>query len=201
MKLIPAEWREEPAAVINVSFIGQNGKKVVKAHDIYASAAMVTNNATYESDFMPSVNSFANTLGVTYGTLSSANVDVSVTFTNPFASVNANVGEWGNGDVFELASLSAYLDTDKVATLTVPAPVQTIFLATDGPDRDRINTASATAGLLFDLMEAIGGLPDEATIPSAWGISDGERVDGTLGTNGLRIGKRIVRRYTPKAIG
>lgn len=201
MKLIPLEWGDNPAAVINVAFIGQNGRKVIKAHEIWASADMVIDNATFASAFMPDVNTFANNLAGYYALLSNANVDVSITFTNPFALVNANLGEWGSGDVTEVASMSLYLDTAKLANLSFPAPVATIFLDTDGPDMDIVNSASAVSGLLQPLVEALAGLPDNTVVASAWGISDGERTDDTLGSNSFRTGKRITRKYTPKGIG
>ena len=201
MKLIPAEWGDNPAAIINVSFIGQNGRRVVKAHEVWASADMVTDDATFQSEFMPSVDSFASALGSTYALLSTANVDVSVTFTNPYALVNSNLGAWGSGDVTEVASMGLYLDTAKIANLTFPAPVATIFLDTEGPDMDIINPASATAGLLLALIQGVADVPDNTTVASAWGISDGERVDDSLGSGGFRTGKRITRKYTPKGIG
>ena len=183
-----------PAATINLTFTGQNGKRSTVTFPVAMPTGLITSNADFANDFMPAVNTFANTLAGIYALLSSANVDVSVSFTNPFALVNMNVGDWGNGDVFEVASLSVFLQPTKTAVLNIPAPVQTIFMANDGPNRDIINVNSATSGLLLPLMEALADIPSTPTAGGLAHISDGERIDESLGYNGLSHGKRITRK-------
>lgn len=195
MKLNSTLWPSSvPNAKIKIAFIGQNGKTKVKQLDIRMNTTVVSNNSDYETIFMPSVNGFANTIAAMFAAVSTANVDVSVEFVNPYALVNSNIGDWGSGDVFESLSLSVYLTTDKYGNIGIPAPEQTLFLDTDGPNRDVFDVTSATSGLILPIMEAIAQLPAD-TDDSIWVISDGERVDDSVGYNGVRLGKRVVSKF------
>lgn len=195
MRLDPAEWGDRSAAKVELIFIGVDGRSTTVTLQINASADLVTDNATFESEFMPSVNSFANSIAAVFAALSSANVDVRISFANPYAVVNANWGEFGTGDLTEVAVLNYYLQTDKTAKVSVPAPIQSIFVTTDGPDMHKIDVGDL---LIAPLSQAISAPIDPATDASAWSISDMERADATLGTNGLSHGKRNFRRFVPK---
>jgi hypothetical protein len=188
------------AAVITVNFTDNAGRRSAKPHPV-AMPLGISSNAEFEETFMPAVMGFSNTLGAIYAALSTANVDVSVTFTNPFALINANIGEWGGGDNLKVALLSVFLETAKTATISIPSPVQTIFMASTGPDSDIINVLSASAGLLLPLMEAYADIPLTAPDGGLIHLSDGERIDDSLGTNGLRSGKKVTKKNTPKGLG
>ena len=195
MRLPVVDYGEKPQAVINVAFVGIDGRSTNKPHPIWMGSNIVDNGDF--PTFMGGVNNFANALAAIYALTSTANVDVSITFTNPFAVVNQNVGEWGSGDVSEELALSVYLDTDKLATMTIPAPAATLFLATSGPEMNEFDVASATTGLVLPLMEAVAGIP-ASVADSLWAISDGERVNDTLGYNGVKKGIRRYKKYIPK---
>lgn len=188
-----------PTAVVTISFTDENGKSTSKDHPV-AMPTTVADSTGFETVFMPEVMAFSNVLAAEYALLSEANVDVSVTFTNPFALANANIGEWGGGDTLKVASLSVYLETAKTATILIPAPVQTIFLANTGPNRNVIDVSSATAGLLTALLDAYSGIPGTQPDGGLMHLSDGERIDDTLGYNGLRGGKKITRKNSPKVV-
>lgn len=195
MRLDPADWGDRSAAKVELIFIGLDGRSTSVNLQINASETLVTDNASFESDFMPSVNSFANTIAAVFAALSSANVDVRISFMNPYALVNANWGEYGTGDLTEVAVLNYYLQTDKTAKISIPAPIQGIFVTADGPDMHKIDVADL---LIAPLSQAISSPIDPATDASAWSISDMERSEATLGTNGLSHGKRNYRRWVPK---
>lgn len=195
MRLDPADWGDRSAAKVELIFIGLDGRSTTVTLQINASETLVTDNATFESEFMPSVNSFANTIAAIFAAVSEANVDVRISFTNPYAVVNSNLGEFGTGDLTEVAVLNYYLQTDKTAKISIPAPIQGIMMTADGADMHKVNIANL---LLAPLSQAISSPIDPATDASAWSISDMERAQATLGTNGLSHGKRNFRRFVPK---
>jgi hypothetical protein len=88
----------------------------------------------------------------------------------------------GGGDVFENALLNLYLDAagEKVTQHYVPAPVIGVFLATDGKNRDVIDTGDV------DLVQYVQQLSQHAF------VSDGEQVDVTV-NDGIESGVRSVR--------
>lgn len=88
----------------------------------------------------------------------------------------------GAGDATERAMINAYLDAagDKVTQVYIPAPVQGIFLATEGVNYDVVDTADA------DLIQYVQQLSQHAF------VSDGEQINTTVG-NGIESGLRVAR--------
>jgi hypothetical protein len=88
----------------------------------------------------------------------------------------------GAGDVFENAMINTFLDAagEKVTQIYVPAPLQGIFLAAAGVNRDVVDTGDA------DLIQYIQQLSQHAF------VSDGEQIDVTV-NSGMKNGVRVVR--------
>lgn len=90
-------------------------------------------------------------------------------------------------DIFEEAVLTVYLsgtgESEKLATLRIPAPKQSIFVATTGELRDVVDINDAD---LIDFMDAIndGGAGIE--------VSDGEQINSDI-NEGLKSGHRRTR--------
>lgn len=155
----------------NISIKGANNKEVKRRFDLgdFDTGGAASDYAAAES----AINQIAGALAaVTDGTLSS------VTLTSVVSSDAAA----GGGDVFENGMVNVYLDAggEKVTQLYIPAPVQGIFLATDGKNRDVIDLTDA------DLVQYVQQVAQHAF------VSDGEQIDTTL-TNGIEGGVRTVR--------
>jgi len=91
---------------------------------------------------------------------------------------------FGNGEIENIAALSARLDTDeqKFATIKIPAPADGIFKAASGPDYNVVDVADADLVAYLNLF---------ATGEQAY-LSDGEALLSP-GTAGNVTGKRIHR--------
>lgn len=92
----------------------------------------------------------------------------------------------GGVNVEERATVTARLGTSpsKSHTLHIPAPVDALFVATSGPDRNRVDVTETTLQDYIDLF----GSGAEAE------ISDGEYINTALANHGILEGKRTHRR-------
>lgn len=89
-------------------------------------------------------------------------------------------------DVFEEALVSCHLnaptEAEKLYSLRVPAPAVEIFQGTTGSARDIVDTSNA---LLAQFVQQVSQHAQ---------VSDGEQIDVTSGTNGMKRGFRNIRK-------
>ena len=154
-----------------ISLKGANGKVVKRYLDLgdFTSGSGGGDYALAET----AVNQIAGALAaVTDATIAS------VTLTGTVSESTAA----GAGDVFENAMLNLFLDAagEKKTQWYVPAPSIGVFLATEGKNRDVVDTADA------DIIQLVQQLSQHAF------VSDGEQVDTTV-NNGIENGVRVVR--------
>lgn len=154
-----------------ISLKGANGKVVKRYIDLGDF-----NSGTGGGDYAlaeAAINQIAGALAaVSDATLAS------VTLTG----VVSEDGAAGAGDVFENAMLNLFLDAagEKKTQWYVPAPAIGVFLATEGKNRDVVDTADAA------IIQLVQQLSQHAY------ISDGEQVNVTI-NNGIENGVRVVR--------
>lgn len=154
-----------------ISFKGQNGKVVKRFIDLgdFSTGTPGGDYAAAEAAITQIAGAVA---AVTDATLSS------VTLTGIVSEDSAV----GGGDVFENAMLNLFLDPagEKKTQWYVPAPSIGAFLATEGKNRDVVDTNDA------DVIQLVQQLSQHAY------LSDGEQVDTTV-NNGIENGVRVVR--------
>lgn len=151
---------------------GQNGKTVKRYIDLgdFSEGTPAADYSAADS----AINQIAGALAaVTDATISL------VTLTGVVSESAAA----GAGDVFENAMMNLFLDPagEKKTQWYAPAPSIGIFLATDGKNRDVVDTADA------DVIQLVQQLSQHAF------VSDGEQVDTTI-NNGIESGIRVVRK-------
>lgn len=181
-QLDPADWGTRPEGVVTLRFIGGDGRSKDKDIAIYRA-----DGATL-SQFMDSTATFASDIAATFQAATLANVDYSFKF-QPSGGSNSDLGEYGDdqADINEMVGLTVFLDTNKKANINWCAPVDGLFMGTTGPARNVVDVNDA---LLDDILAAYAGQPNPALLFSAASLSDGERIDASLGYDGLERGHR-----------
>lgn len=154
-----------------ISFKGQNGKVVKRYIDLgdFSTGTPAGDFGAAEAAITQIAGAVAS---VTDATLSS------VTLTG----VVSEDGAVGAGDIFENAMLSVFLDAagEKVTQWYLPAPSIGAFLATEGKNRDVVDTNDT------DVIQLVQQLSQHAY------VSDGEQINTTV-NNGIESGVRVVR--------
>lgn len=155
-----------------VSLKGANGKVVNKVYDLgdFTEGTPAADYAAAEA----AIGQIAGALAAVTDCVLSQ-----VTLTS-VVSEDASVGA---GDVFENALVNVHLDSagEKIAQQYIPGASIGIFLASEGVNRDVVDTADT------DLVQYIQQLSQHAF------ISDGESIDTTVNA-GIRNGVRTVRK-------
>jgi hypothetical protein len=148
--------------VYNFSFIGSNGKTVVRRFK--GQTITDVDEATELGIAMSNLNAIRTELD----DITDANIDSSMTV----QGAGAAGGIPADADVFEEAALSLDItpagEPNKLATISIPAPSDGVFLAATGPNKDVVDVNDA------DLGAFITELVDHVL------VSDGEEINSLV---------------------